>query len=133
MRAFTPRAKLLGVLAIVSVCACMVSTRVSADERDKPKPLPKAAAPAAISNIEELPELPLALAGTFGSGPATLPPQDSGQPSAKPLWHYGGFFDLGYLLDFNHPANHVFRDRGTTPRVNELDLNMAALYLSKEA
>ncbi len=132
MRAFTPRARLLGVLAIVSVCACMVSTRVFADERDKPKPLPNTAAPAAISNIEELPELPLALAGTFGSGPEALPPQDSGQPLAKPLWHYGGFFDLGYLLDFNHPANHLFRNRGTTPRVNELDLNMAALYLAKE-
>ena len=40
---------------------------------------------------------------------------------------------MGYLLDFNHPSNHLFRNRGTTPRVDELDLNMAALYLAKDA
>ena len=64
----------------------------------------------------------------------------SQEPQAQPtsqqansLWHYGGFADLGYLLDFNHPSNHLFRNRGTTPRVDELDLNMAALYLTKEA
>src|SRR5690348_3078089 len=48
---------------------------------------------------------------------------------SKSEWHYGGFVDLGYLLDFNHPSNHLFRNRGTTPRVDELDLNMAAVYL----
>ncbi len=51
----------------------------------------------------------------------------------KRQWSYGGFADLGYLLDFNHPSNHLFRNRGTTPRVDELDLNMAAVYLTKEA
>lgn len=50
----------------------------------------------------------------------------------KPLWHYGGFADLGYSLDFNFPENHRFRNRSTTPRVNELDLNMAALYVKKD-
>jgi hypothetical protein len=54
-------------------------------------------------------------------------------PQTKPRWNYGGFVDLGYLLDFNHPSNHLFRNRSTTPRVNELDLNMAALYLTKDA
>ncbi len=132
MRAFGPSARLLIVLATVFVCERIVPARVFAEERDKPKPLSEAAAPAAISNCEELPELPLALAGTDG-GPEALPPQDSAQASPKPLWHYGGFFDLGYLLDFNHPSNHLFRNRGTTPRVNELDLNMAAVYLTKEA
>lgn len=50
----------------------------------------------------------------------------------KPLWHYGGFVDLGYSLDFNFPENHRFRNRSTTPRVNELDLNMAGLYVKKD-
>jgi hypothetical protein len=40
---------------------------------------------------------------------------------------------LGYLLDFNHPLNHLFRNRGTTPRVDEFDLNMAAVYVTKDA
>jgi len=48
-------------------------------------------------------------------------------------WHYGGFIDLGYSLDFNFPANHVFRSRNTTPRVNELDLNMAGVFIKKDA
>jgi hypothetical protein len=49
-----------------------------------------------------------------------------------PEWHYGGFVDLGYSLDFNFPQNHLFRNRSTTPRVNELDLNMGAVYVRKD-
>ncbi len=49
----------------------------------------------------------------------------------KPSWQYGGFVDLGYALDFNHPSNHLFRNRGTTPRVDELNLNMAGVYVKK--
>jgi hypothetical protein len=55
------------------------------------------------------------------------------RPSASSLWHYGGFLDLGYSLDFNFPQNHLFRNRSTTPRVNELDLNMGGGYIRKDA
>lgn len=41
--------------------------------------------------------------------------------------------DLGYSLAFNFPENHLFRGRSTTPRVNELDLNMGGAYVTKEA
>jgi hypothetical protein len=51
---------------------------------------------------------------------------------AKPEWHYGGLVDAGYLIDFNHPSNQLFRNRGTTFHVDEVDLNMAGLYLKKE-
>lgn len=47
-------------------------------------------------------------------------------------WKYGGFADLGYLLDLNHPANKVFRSRGTTWHTDALHLNMAAAYLKKQ-
>ena len=65
-------------------------------------------------------------------------PQSSDQSSAaagstQSLWKYNGFLDAGYLLDFNHPANHLFRDRGTTFKVDELDLNMAGGGVKKEA
>jgi len=50
-----------------------------------------------------------------------------------PQWQYGGFIDLGYLLDFNHPANGIFRSRGTTSHVDEVDLNMGAVYVKKKA
>lgn len=59
-----------------------------------------------------------------------LPQQDL---AVSPLWHYGGFVDLGYLLNFNYPENHLFRNRSTTTRVNELDLNMGAVYIRKDA
>ena len=48
-------------------------------------------------------------------------------------WHYGGFLDLGYSLDFNFPENHQFRGRSTTPRVNELDVNIGGVYVRKDA
>jgi len=66
------------------------------------------------------------------TGISTPSPPDAGPPE-KPLWHYGGFIDLGYSLDFNFPDNHLFRNRSTTPRVNELDLNMAGVYVRKDA
>jgi hypothetical protein len=40
--------------------------------------------------------------------------------------------DLGYSLDLNHPANGIFRSRGTVWHVDEVDLNMAAAYLKKK-
>jgi hypothetical protein len=55
------------------------------------------------------------------------------QQQQQPDWHYGGFVDLGYSLDFNFPQNHLFRDRSTAHRVNELDLNMGAVYVRKDA
>jgi len=54
-------------------------------------------------------------------------------PASTPPWQYGGFLDLGYSLDFNHPANHLFRSRGTAWHVDEVDLNMAAAYVKKKA
>ena len=70
--------------------------------------------------------------------PQEMQSQAAAQSSApeqapKSLWKYSGFLDAGYLLDFNHPANHLFRDRGTTFRVDELDLNMAASGIKKDA
>lgn len=49
----------------------------------------------------------------------------------KPEWKYGAFVDLGYLLDFNHPANEIFRSRGTAWHVDEVHLNMTGAYLKK--
>ncbi len=50
---------------------------------------------------------------------------------ADPQWLYGGFLDAAYLLDFNHPSNHLFRSRGTAYKVDEPILNMGAAYLRK--
>jgi len=59
-----------------------------------------------------------------------LPPD---QQPADPQWQYGGFLDAAYLLDFNHPSNHLFRSRGTAYKVGEPILNIAGAYLRKTA
>jgi len=66
---------------------------------------------------------------------AALNSTDSGQnaASSKPSWHYGAFVDAGYLLDFNHPSNHLFRSRGTAFHVDNLFVNMAGAYARKAA
>ena len=77
-----------------------------------------------------------------GSKPAVLEntevehqpsPDPAPQPSADAKWHWGGFVDVGYLLDFNHPQNRVFRSRGTTWHVDRPQINMAAFYVKKKA
>src|SRR5262245_1723694 len=35
--------------------------------------------------------------------PSPTPEAQRSDPPSK--WHYGGFVDVGYLLDFNHPEN----------------------------
>jgi hypothetical protein len=83
-------------------------------------------------------QTPGSAAGSPRSPEAVQKEAASEEPQSPPVnqksqakWQYGGFADIGYLLDFNHPSNHLFRSRGTTFRVNEVDLNMAELYLRK--
>ena len=62
------------------------------------------------------------------SQPTSLPPaavEGLGQDRpAKTLWHYGAYLDLTYPIDFNYPANHIWRSKVTTQKVNELSLNV---------
>lgn len=39
--------------------------------------------------------------------------QEPQKQQPEPEWNCGGFVDVGYLLDFNHPANDSYRSRGT--------------------
>src|SRR5438093_5183734 len=59
------------------------------------------------------------------------PPAPKIEPEKRD-WHYGGFVDLGYSLDFNFPQNNLFRKQSNTPRVHELDMNMAGAYYRKD-
>ena len=97
-------------------------TSISAQAMSTSAPIAAAAAPVRPITFAER---------RNGASESSRPEEPRTEPS-KPEWHYGGFVDLGYLLDFNHPSNHLFRNRGTTPRVDELDLNMAGLYLNKD-
>jgi Putative beta-barrel porin-2, OmpL-like. bbp2 len=57
------------------------------------------------------------------------------ESQAQPVtadWQYGGFVDMGYLYDFNHPSNRLFRSRGTAWHVDDVHLNMAGAYVKKK-
>jgi hypothetical protein len=54
-------------------------------------------------------------------------------PATPPVWQYSAFGDFAYLGDPNDHANHVFRNRGTAPRLDELDVNMIGLGLKRNA
>ncbi len=130
MRAFRRKASLIGALLTALVCGCAIPGCLHADESGKVSPTPKSD-PSATASVSS--DLPATLTENREGPIGALAPQEPSTPSPNPEWHYGGFVDLGYLRDFNYPSNHLFRNRGTTPRVNELDLNMAALYLNKDA
>ncbi len=48
-------------------------------------------------------------------------------------WHYGAYLDVGYILNFNFPENHLWRTRTTAFRHNEFAPNMALAYVRKDA
>ncbi len=48
------------------------------------------------------------------------------------LWHYGAYLDIGYIVNFNFPENHLWRNRATAARHNELAPNMALAYVRKD-
>lgn len=54
------------------------------------------------------------------------------EPRAS-LWHYGAYLDVAYILNFNYPANHLWRSRSTAARHNEFAPNMALAYVRKDA
>lgn len=67
--------------------------------------------------------------------PSSTATDGADQPQAAPAssdWLYGAFVDVAYLDSSNDPSNHLFRGRGTTPRVDEWDLNMIAAYVKKQ-
>lgn len=70
--------------------------------------------------------------GLLPASQMSAPDQQAQNPVGSE-WQYGGFIDAAYLWDFNDPANHLFRSRGTTYKVNEPILNMTAAYIRKIA
>jgi hypothetical protein len=76
--------------------------------------------------------LTAALSAWAAAASAQDPNELQRQPAAL-LWRGGAFLDAAYLLDFNHPANDLFRSRGTTYKLDEPIINMAAAYLRKSA
>ena len=58
--------------------------------------------------------------------------EEANEQQSSTAWEYGGFADVAYPLNFNHPANHLFRSRGTAFRTDSVRLNMAGVYARKK-
>ncbi|MBI3565514.1 MAG: outer membrane beta-barrel protein [Elusimicrobia bacterium] len=71
------------------------------------------------------------LALALAASAALASPSRAAGPEA--LWHASAFADGSYADDLNHPSNHLFRGRGTTPLVGQPVLNMAGVGLRKDA
>jgi hypothetical protein len=54
-------------------------------------------------------------------------------PVAPPMWHYGAFADVAILGASTSPGNHQFRNRGTTPHLDEPALDIAVAYIKSSA
>jgi hypothetical protein len=58
------------------------------------------------------------------------PPPEEDAPEAGP-WVLGGFIDAAYLASSNLPNNHIYRGMFSSPRTNELTLNLAGVYVER--
>jgi Putative beta-barrel porin-2, OmpL-like. bbp2 len=70
-------------------------------------------------------------AGSVAQTTSQPAPPSQDAPASEP-WQYGGFLDVGYLHDFNDPANKLFRSRGTAWHVDDWHLNMTGAYAKKK-
>lgn len=68
-------------------------------------------------------------AASVSAQPTTSSPSTE---SLDSVWTFGGFADVGYLLNFNHPPNKLFRSRGTTWHTDHFHLNMFGAYARKK-
>src|SRR6478672_8894001 len=74
----------------------------------------------------------LLVAAVSALAPAQEPAEEEAEQHSSTDWQYAGFVDVAYPLDFNHPANHLFRSRGTAFRTDGVWLNMAGAYARKK-
>lgn len=114
MCAFLYKERILCLFFAAALCSSVFAKHLFADDRETAKE--------AVDNAGQARQAP---ADSQGPAPS--------EEALNSLWKYSGFLDFGYLLDFNHPVNHFFRDRSTTFKVDELDLNMAGADVKKDA
>src|SRR4026209_1351624 len=82
------------------------------------------------TNARNALQVTLAALMTATASPAAA--QTASPSDQQPVeWQYGAFIDIGRLFSSTSPSNHLFRNRGTTPRVDTWDLNMTGAYLKK--
>jgi hypothetical protein len=48
-------------------------------------------------------------------------------------WRYGAYLDIGGIVNFNFPENHLWRSRATASHHNQAAPNMVLVYVRKDA
>src|SRR3954470_9733953 len=73
---------------------------------NEPLQVPKAVNESGVETETKVqPENTSASSATDMATPQATPEPSPQTQTADSKWHYGGFVDVGYLLDFNHPEN----------------------------
>lgn len=75
----------------------------------------------------------LLIAPAYAAEPSSTPGDTPAVSADSGLWHYGAYLDVSYVLNFNFPENHLWRNRATAARHNEFAPNMALAYVRKDA
>ena len=79
--------------------------------------------------------LPGADAATRGDATAAVASGAAADAEGAPVkpWEVGGFIDANYIYNSNFPDNHVNRLRSAVPRTGEFSLNLAVVYIRRDA
>lgn len=65
------------------------------------------------------------------NNPAVAAGQAAGDDTFK-AWEVGGFVDVNYAYNSNHPDNHVYRGTSVQPRTGEFSLNHIIAYIRRD-
>lgn len=135
----TPRTKRITAVfrivfgaAVLAILVATICLKVRAQETTTRQDTKSGAAPGECDDARGDAKTLSAKSPSDETTEADTDAQFSSPTNPEPKWHYGGFADVGYLLDFNHPANRAFRGRGTTWHVDRPQINMAAFYVRKK-
>ncbi len=79
-----------------------------------------------------LPGADSATRGDASAGVASGAAADAAKEVFRP-WEVGGFIDANYVYNSNMPDNHVNRLRSAVPRTGEFSLNLAVVYIRRDA
>ncbi|MBL9103910.1 MAG: outer membrane beta-barrel protein [Myxococcales bacterium] len=99
---------------------------------DAPASVPSADDDESAAPPERLPGAGTATRGDVTASVASDATLPGGEQVFKP-WEVGGFIDINWAWNHNHPDNHVYRGTAVQPRTGEITPNLAVLYVRRDA
>jgi len=109
------------MLAGAVVAAALSLAAPAGDAPDDEEDLPRGAA------------LPGAETASRGDASATVAAEGGAGAAEFRPWEVGGFLDVNYAYSSNRPDNHVKRGTAGQPRTGEFTVNLAVVYIRRDA